>query len=127
MRARGKGVGISFKIALIFMILSGAFWIILFIQFYYSSDQEAKEYVESLSEQAMSSISKNIEMIIGNVSFHSRQILSNGDLIHSLKELRDMGNSVIVVEHDKDMMLAADYVIDEWHLYYGHAGSYVQH
>ena len=86
MRARGKGVGISFKIALIFMILSGAFWIILFIQFYYSSDQEAKEYVESLSEQAMSSISKNIEMIIGNVSFHSRQILSNGDLIHSLKE-----------------------------------------
>ena len=86
MRARGKGVGISFKIALIFMILSGAFWIILFIQFYYSSDQEAKEYVESLSEQAMISISKNIEMIIGNVSFHSRQILSNGDLIHSLKE-----------------------------------------
>ena len=61
MRARGKGVGISFKIALIFMILSGAFWIILFIQFYYSSDQEAKEYVESLSEQAMSSISKNID------------------------------------------------------------------
>ena len=33
-------------------------------------------------------------------------------LINSLKELRDMGNSVIVVEHDKDMMLAADYVID---------------
>ena len=29
-----------------------------------------------------------------------------------LKELRDIGNSVIVVEHDKDMMLAADYVID---------------
>ena len=29
-----------------------------------------------------------------------------------MKELRDMGNSVIVVEHDKDMMLAADYVID---------------
>lgn len=58
MRARGKGVGISFKIALIFMILSGAFWIILFIQFYYSSDQEAKEYVESLSEQAMSKIGR---------------------------------------------------------------------
>lgn len=33
-------------------------------------------------------------------------------MIHSLKELRDIGNSVIVVEHDKDMMLAADYVID---------------
>jgi excinuclease ABC subunit A len=29
-----------------------------------------------------------------------------------LKELRDMGNSVIVVEHDKDMMLNADYVVD---------------
>ena len=85
MRARGKGVGISFKIAMVFMILSGAFWIILFIQFYYSSDQEAKEYVESLSEQAMSSISKNIEMIIGNVSFHSRQILADDDLIYSLK------------------------------------------
>ena len=69
MKSRRKELGISFKIALIFMILSGAFWIILFIQFYYSSDQEAKEYVESLSEQAMSSISKNIEMIIGNVSF----------------------------------------------------------
>ena len=67
MKSRRKELGISFKIALIFMILSGAFWIILFIQFYYSSDQEAKEYVESLSEQAMSSISKNIEMIIGNV------------------------------------------------------------
>lgn len=36
----------------------------------------------------------------------------NERLIHSLKELRDMGNSVIVVEHDKDMMLAADYIID---------------
>lgn len=33
-------------------------------------------------------------------------------LIDSLKELRDTGNSVIVVEHDKDMMLSADYVVD---------------
>lgn len=33
-------------------------------------------------------------------------------LIHALKELRDAGNSVIVVEHDKDMMLSADHVID---------------
>jgi excinuclease ABC subunit A len=33
-------------------------------------------------------------------------------LITSLKQLRDIGNSVIVVEHDKDMMLAADYIID---------------
>lgn len=38
--------------------------------------------------------------------------VTNQRLIHSLKELRDIGNSVIVVEHDKDMMLAADYVID---------------
>jgi len=33
-------------------------------------------------------------------------------LIRSLKQLRDTGNSVIVVEHDKDMMMAADYVVD---------------
>ena len=33
-------------------------------------------------------------------------------LIASLKELRNLGNTVIVVEHDKDMMLAADYIID---------------
>ena len=33
-------------------------------------------------------------------------------LINSLKQLRDTGNSVIVVEHDKDMMLSADYVVD---------------
>ncbi|MDR2840498.1 MAG: excinuclease ABC subunit UvrA [Paludibacter sp.] len=36
----------------------------------------------------------------------------NERLIDSLKKLRDIGNSVIVVEHDKEMMLAADYVID---------------
>ena len=44
-----------------------------------------------------------------SIGLHQRDNLR---LIHSLKELRDMGNSVIVVEHDKDMMLAADYVID---------------
>jgi excinuclease UvrABC ATPase subunit len=33
-------------------------------------------------------------------------------LIHSLEQLRDIGNSVIVVEHDKDMIERADYVID---------------
>ena len=33
-------------------------------------------------------------------------------LIRSLKELRDVGNTVIVVEHDKDMMLNADYIVD---------------
>ena len=36
----------------------------------------------------------------------------NERLIKSLKKLRDTGNSVIVVEHDKDMMLAADYIVD---------------
>lgn len=44
-----------------------------------------------------------------SIGLHQRD---NQRLISSLKELRDMGNSVIVVEHDKDMMLAADYVID---------------
>lgn len=44
-----------------------------------------------------------------SIGLHQRDNLR---LINSLKELRDMGNSVIVVEHDKDMMLASDYVID---------------
>ena len=39
----------------------------------------------------------------------------NIKLINSLKRLRDVGNSIIVVEHDKEMMLAADYVIDLGH------------
>ena len=44
-----------------------------------------------------------------SIGLHQRD---NERLIRSLKELRDLGNSVIVVEHDKDMMLSADYVID---------------
>ena len=44
-----------------------------------------------------------------SIGLHQRD---NIRLINSLKELRDLGNSVIVVEHDKDMMLAADYVVD---------------
>ena len=44
-----------------------------------------------------------------SIGLHQRD---NQRLICSLKKLRDTGNSVIVVEHDKDMMLAADYVID---------------
>ncbi|WP_288911208.1 excinuclease ABC subunit UvrA [uncultured Bacteroides sp.] len=44
-----------------------------------------------------------------SIGLHQRD---NQRLIHSLKELRDLSNTVIVVEHDKDMMLAADYVID---------------
>ena len=44
-----------------------------------------------------------------SIGLHQRD---NERLIHSLKELRDLGNTVIVVEHDKDMMLAADYIVD---------------
>ena len=44
-----------------------------------------------------------------SIGLHQRD---NVRLINSLKELRDTGNSVIVVEHDKDMMLNADYVVD---------------
>ena len=44
-----------------------------------------------------------------SIGLHQRD---NDKLIHSLEQLRDIGNSVIVVEHDKDMILRADYVID---------------
>ncbi len=44
-----------------------------------------------------------------SIGLHQRD---NHRLIASLKELRDIGNTVIVVEHDKDMMLEADYVVD---------------
>lgn len=44
-----------------------------------------------------------------SIGLHQRD---NERLIRSLKQLRDTGNSVIVVEHDKEMMLAADYIID---------------
>ena len=44
-----------------------------------------------------------------SIGLHQRD---NTRLIKSLKELRDIGNTVIVVEHDKDMMLEADYLID---------------
>ena len=44
-----------------------------------------------------------------SIGLHQRDNLR---LINSLKKLRDTGNSVIVVEHDKDMMLSADYVVD---------------
>lgn len=44
-----------------------------------------------------------------SIGLHQRD---NERLIRSLKELRDLGNTVIVVEHDRDMMLAADYIID---------------
>ena len=44
-----------------------------------------------------------------SIGLHQRD---NDRLIKSLKELRDLGNTVIVVEHDRDMMLAADYIVD---------------
>jgi excinuclease ABC subunit A len=44
-----------------------------------------------------------------SIGLHQRD---NHRLIESLKELRDIGNSVIVVEHDKDTMLNADYLVD---------------
>ena len=44
-----------------------------------------------------------------SIGLHHRDNLR---LIHSLQQLRDTGNSVIVVEHDRDMMLQADYLID---------------
>lgn len=44
-----------------------------------------------------------------SIGLHQRD---NERLINSLKELRDLGNTVIVVEHDKDMMEAADYIVD---------------
>lgn len=44
-----------------------------------------------------------------SIGLHQRD---NRRLIDSLKRLRDAGNSVIVVEHDKDMMLDADYIVD---------------
>jgi excinuclease ABC subunit A len=44
-----------------------------------------------------------------SIGLHQRD---NEKLINSLRNLRDLGNSIIVVEHDKDMMLASDYLID---------------
>jgi excinuclease ABC subunit A len=44
-----------------------------------------------------------------SIGLHQRD---NERLIHSLKNLRDLGNSILVVEHDKDMILESDYVID---------------
>jgi len=44
-----------------------------------------------------------------SIGLHQRD---NARLIKSLKQLRDAGNTVLVVEHDKDMMLASDHLID---------------
>jgi excinuclease ABC subunit A len=57
-----------------------------------------------------------------SIGLHQRD---NVRLINSLKQLRDIGNSVIVVEHDKDMMLAADYVVDMGPMAGRHGGEVV--
>ncbi|MBR4388660.1 MAG: excinuclease ABC subunit UvrA [Prevotella sp.] len=44
-----------------------------------------------------------------SIGLHQRD---NDRLVNSLKRLRDLGNTIIVVEHDKEMMLAADYIVD---------------
>ncbi len=46
---------------------------------------------------------------VPSIGLHPRD---NDRLINSLKSLRDLGNTVIVVEHDRDIMLASDYIID---------------
>ena len=55
-----------------------------------------------------------------SIGLHQRD---NQKLIRSLKELRDIGNSVIVVEHDKDMIIESDYIVDlgpeSWYSWWG--------
>lgn len=57
-----------------------------------------------------------------SIGLHQRD---NDRLIGSLKKLRDMGNTVIVVEHDKDMMLNADYIVDIGPMAGSHGGKVV--
>jgi len=57
-----------------------------------------------------------------SIGLHHRDNLR---LIHSLQQLRDTGNSVVVVEHDRDMMLQADYLIDMGPLAGIHGGEVV--
>ncbi len=57
-----------------------------------------------------------------SIGLHQRD---NQQLIRALKNLRDIGNSVLVVEHDKDIMLAADYLIDIGPLAGKHGGEIV--
>ena len=59
-----------------------------------------------------------------SIGLHQRD---NHRLIHSLSQLRDTGNSVLVVEHDHDMMMAADYVVDMGPRAGRHGGEVVAH
>ncbi len=57
-----------------------------------------------------------------SIGLHQRD---NIKLIHTLKTLRDSGNTIIVVEHDKDMMMASDYILDMGPLAGRHGGEVV--
>ena len=59
-----------------------------------------------------------------SIGLHQRD---NVKLIESLKKLRDLGNSVMVVEHDKDMMITSDYVIDIGPEAGKHGGEIISH
>ncbi|MGE5218379.1 MAG: excinuclease ABC subunit UvrA [Chloroflexota bacterium] len=59
-----------------------------------------------------------------SIGLHQRD---NGKLLELLKQLRDVGNSVLVVEHDRETMLAADYVIDMGPAAGVHGGEVVAH
>ena len=59
-----------------------------------------------------------------SIGLHQRD---NVKLIESLKNLRDLGNTVLVVEHDKDMMLESDYVVDIGPGAGRHGGAIVGH
>ncbi|MCY7349313.1 MAG: excinuclease ABC subunit UvrA [Cytophagaceae bacterium] len=59
-----------------------------------------------------------------SIGLHQRD---NNKLIQSLKDLRDLGNTVLVVEHDKDMMLASDYLVDIGPGAGRHGGAIVGH
>ncbi len=58
------------------------------------------------------------------IGLHQRD---NRQLIETLKNLRDKGNSVVVVEHDRDLMLAADYIFDFGPKAGKHGGEIVAH
>lgn len=59
-----------------------------------------------------------------SIGLHQRD---NVRLIHSLERLRDTGNSIIVVEHDKDMMMASDYLLDMGPKAGRHGGEVMAH
>lgn len=59
-----------------------------------------------------------------SIGLHQRD---NQKLIKALKELRDSGNSVIVVEHDKEMILSADYIVDLGPYAGQHGGKVIAH